>query len=86
MKKIANCIHHTHWDPLWYFTAQDAEVQFAYNMKEMLAAFEEGKISNFFLDGQTAALDDYLRLHPEDKEPISKLVREKKLFIGPFNS
>ncbi|MTI96937.1 MAG: PTS fructose transporter subunit IIA [Firmicutes bacterium] len=86
MKKIANCIHHTHWDPLWYFTAQDAMVQFTYNMKEMLAAFDDGKIENFFLDGQTAALDEYLELHPEDREKISKLVKEKKLFVGPFNS
>lgn len=86
MKQVANVIHHTHWDPIWYFTAQDAMVQFSYNMKELLKAFEDGLVNYFFLDGQTAALDEYLELHPEDREKIEKLVKEKKLFIGPFNS
>jgi mannosylglycerate hydrolase len=86
MKKIANSIHHTHWDPIWYFTAQDAFVQFSYNMKELLTAFDEGWVKNFFLDGQTAAIDEYLQTHPEDRERVKKLVEEKKLFIGPFHS
>lgn len=86
IKKIANCIHHTHWDPIWYFTAQDAMVQFSYNMKELLDAFEKGLVKDFFLDGQTAAIDEYLEIHPEDRERIKKWVQEKKLFIGPFHS
>ncbi len=85
-KKIANGIHHTHWDPIWYFTAQDALVQFSYNMKELLKAFDDGLVKDFFLDGQTAAIDEYLEIHPEDRERIEKLVKDKKLFIGPFNS
>ena len=85
-KIIAHCIHHTHWDPFWYFTAQDAMVVFSYNMKEMLRAFDEGKIEDFFLDGQTAALDEYVETHPEDKERICQLVINNKLIIGPFVS
>lgn len=86
MKKLAHCIHHTHWDLIWYFTTQDATVQFAYNMKEMLRGFENGSIENFFLDGQTVPIDDYIALHPEDKEQISQLIKENKLVIGPFQS
>jgi len=86
MKKTAYCIHHTHWDPLWYFTKEDAIVQFAYNMKELLAGFEQERIRNFFLDGQTKALEDYLAAHPADREKIECLIRLEKLFIGPFNS
>ena len=65
-KKIAHCIHHTHWDLIWYFTVQDAAVQFSYNMKEMIRGFKDGKIVNFFMDGQTAPIDEYLYMHPED--------------------
>lgn len=86
MKKIANSIHHTHWDPIWYFTAQDAFVQFSYNMKELLMAFDKGWVQNFFLDGQTAAIDEYLQTHPEDRERVKRLIEERKLFIGPFHS
>lgn len=86
MAKTAYCIHHTHWDLIWYFTAQDAAVQFAYNMKEMLAGFRDGKIENFFLDGQTAPLDEYLRLHPEDEAYVRELIAGGRLIIGPFQS
>ena len=86
MKKIAHCIHHTHWDLIWYFTVQDATVQFCYNMKELLRAFKCGRVQNFFLDGQMAPIDEYLILHPEDKEYISELMKEGKLVAGPFNS
>lgn len=84
--RVAHCIPHTHWDPFWYFTAQDSMVVFVYNMKEMIRAFESGEISYFFLDGQTVAIDEYLEIHPEDREIVKKLISEKKLVIGPFNS
>ncbi len=38
-KLIAHSIHHTHWDPYWWFTSQEAMVIFAYNVREMLEAF-----------------------------------------------
>lgn len=85
-RKIAHCIHHTHWDLIWYFTAQDAAVQFSYNMKELLRGFQEGKVENFFMDGQTAPIDEYLSMHPEDEACIRDLVTRGKLIIGPFNS
>ena len=86
MKKIAHCIHHTHWDLIWYFSVQDATVQFSYNMKEMLNGFRTGRISNFFLDGQTVPIAEYLELHPEDKEYVEELISAKKLIVGPFQS
>ena len=61
-------------------------VVFSYNMKEMLRAFEADKIKDFFLDGQTAAIDEYVAVHPEDEAKIRKLVEENKLTIGPFVS
>ena len=81
MKKTAHCIHHTHWDLIWYFTAQDATVQLCYNMKEMLEGFRSGRITDFFFDGQSAPMDEYRKLHPEDEAYIRTLVTEKKLVI-----
>ena len=82
----AHCIHHTHWDPYWWFTPQESNVVFCYNMREMLRAFESGEIEDFFLDGQTTATYEYLQTHPEDKEKVSKWVKNGKLAIGPFVS
>ncbi|MEA4821312.1 MAG: PTS fructose transporter subunit IIA, partial [Erysipelotrichales bacterium] len=86
MKKTANCIHHTHWDLLWYFTVQDAQTQFSYNFKELMKAFDQKKIKQFFFDGQTAPIDEYLKHNPKDYGKIKELVTNKKLIIGPFNS
>ncbi len=80
----AHVIHHTHWDPLWYFTKEDALVQFNHNFKEVLRGFKDKRITNFFCDGQSYAIDEYLKYHPEDKPLIATLIKEKRLMIGPF--
>lgn len=86
MKKTANCIHHTHWDLLWYFTVQDAQVQFSYNFKELLTALENDRVKQFYFDGQTAPIDEYLKNNPKDIDRVKKLVTDKRLIIGPLNS
>lgn len=83
-KKIAKVIHHTHWDNEWYFTEDDAYIQFLYNMQEILDSLELGECKYFLLDGQTAILEDYLSIFPEDLNRIKKLVEEKKLTVGPL--
>lgn len=52
----------------------------------MLDGFRTGRITNFFLDGQTVPIDEYITLHPEDEDYIKELISEKKLVIGPFQS
>lgn len=83
-KLIAHSIHHTHWDPYWWFAPQEAMVTFAYNLREMLEAFRSGEIDQFFLDGQTTAIFEYLQLHPEERDEVATWVGNGKLAIGPF--
>lgn len=85
-KLIAHGIHHTHWDPYWWFSHQESVTVFAYNMREMLRAFESGEIRDFFFDGQTDAIDEYLLMHPEDTPKVKELVTSGRLVIGPFVS
>ncbi|GAA0734023.1 hypothetical protein [Clostridium oceanicum] len=82
----ANVVQQVHWDPEWYFTEEDTTVQFAYNTKDLIDALEEGRLKQFFLDGRTDALEDYLLSHQEDRKRVEKLVQENKLFIGPFHA
>lgn len=86
MKKRAHSIHHTHWDLIWYFTVQDADVQFSYNMKEILDAFDNKEINNFYMDGQTAPIDDFINMFPQEEKRMQKYVKSGKLVVGPFNS
>src|SRR5699024_706335 len=38
----------------------------------------------FTLDGQTAAIEDYLEIRPEQRDRVAALVRDGRLAVGPF--
>ncbi|APX71413.1 alpha-mannosidase [Companilactobacillus allii] len=83
MKNI-HVIQHTHWDFEWYFTRNEAIIQFVYHMDEVFKALEDQIVDYYLLDGQMSILDDYLDAYPEKKEELSKWVRNGRLFIGPW--
>ncbi|MDU5109796.1 MAG: glycoside hydrolase family 38 C-terminal domain-containing protein [Clostridium sp.] len=85
-KATAHVLHHTHWDNEWYFSEQDSLIQFIYHMDELIEAFDNNEISKFFLDGQTAILDDYLKAVPNSIEKVKSLIKDKKLSVGPFHT
>ncbi|WP_413538566.1 glycoside hydrolase family 38 C-terminal domain-containing protein [Enterococcus malodoratus] len=77
-------VAHTHWDYEWYFTRQEARVQFIFHMDEVLAALENNQLDYYTLDGQMSIVEDYLTIFPEKEEQIKKLVTAGRLFIGPW--
>jgi len=79
-----NLVNHTHWDREWYFTTTDALVLSDQLFTEALDELEKNKDANFCLDGQTSIVDEYVEIHPEAKERIQKLVKEGRLFVGPW--
>lgn len=79
-----NLVNHTHWDREWYFTTMDALVLSDQLFTEVLDELESHQDANFCLDGQTSIVDEYVDIHPEAKERIQKLVKEGRLFIGPW--
>lgn len=83
MKKV-HVIQHTHWDFEWYFTRNEAMIQFVYHMDEVFAALKKQQVDYYLLDGQMSILDDYLDAYPEKKSEIIKWVRAGRLFIGPW--
>ncbi|MDN6196408.1 MAG: alpha-mannosidase, partial [Atopostipes suicloacalis] len=83
MKKIYT-IAHTHWDYEWYFTKQEASVQFAFHMDELLKALDENLIDYYLLDGQSSILEDYLTSFPEKKDKVKEYISMGRLFTGPW--
>lgn len=83
MKKI-HVVAHTHWDREWYFSDNEAFIQFSYHMDEVIYALENNELDYYYLDGQLSILDDYLKVYPEKEAMIIKLVTASKLFIGPW--
>ena len=83
MKKVIAYVH-SHWDREWYREFEEFRLRLIEVFDEVLQALETNELPCFYFDGQTAALEDYLEIKPEKTELIKKLVKSKKLRIGPF--
>ncbi|SHH66662.1 mannosylglycerate hydrolase [Clostridium grantii] len=84
MKKV-HVVPHMHWDREWYFTTEESRILLVNNMEEILEMLETNENYPYFvMDGQTAIIEDYLEVKPENKERLRKLVQAGKLIIGPW--
>lgn len=84
MKKI-HIVPHMHWDREWYFTTEESRILLVNNMEEIMTMLEENDDYPYYvLDGQTAILEDYFAVKPENKERVKALVQKGKLIIGPW--
>jgi len=84
-QKTAYIVSHTHWDREWYLTYHQFRVKLVGIVKGILSKLENDiDFKYFLLDGQAIAVEDYLEVCPEDRERIVKLVKAKRLGIGPW--
>lgn len=76
---------HMHWDREWYFTTEESRILLVNNMEEILVRLEQDEEYKYYvLDGQTAILEDYFAIKPENKARVKALVEAGKLIIGPW--
>lgn len=85
-KNTVTVFAHTHWDREWYRTFEEFRLRLIEAVDEIISQLEQNKIKSFYLDGQTVVIDDYLEIYPEKLEKIKKLIKRKKLFVGPWYS
>ncbi|NJQ14243.1 glycoside hydrolase family 38 N-terminal domain-containing protein [Streptomyces bohaiensis] len=78
-------VPHTHWDREWYLPFQRFRLQLVNLLDELLDTMERDDRHRFTLDGQLAAVDDYLEVRPEARERIVSLVKAGRLAIGPWD-
>lgn len=83
MKKIIAYVH-THWDREWYREFEEFRLRLIEVFDDILSKLESGDLPSFYFDGQTSALEDYLEIHPENTRLVKDLIKQKRLFIGPF--
>lgn len=75
----------THWDREWYTPFQEFRIRLVDMMNKMIDILEnDKKFGVFHLDGQTIVLEDYLEIHPENKERVTELIKSGKLIVGPW--
>ena len=78
-------VSHSHWDREWYFPFDRFRAMLVDMIEDLLVIFKRDRAFNSYtLDGQMAAVMDYLEVRPDRKQAIKNLVRLKKLFIGPW--
>src|SRR5690625_3693852 len=77
-------VPHTHWDREWYEPHEVLRLRLVHVLDDVVTRLETDPEFRFTLDGQTAAIEDYLQIRPEMRERVAALVRAGRLAIGPF--
>lgn len=77
-------VPHTHWDREWYEPFQRFRLRLVDLLDEVLDQAEADPRFRFTLDGQMAAVDDYLEVRGENRERIAALVAAGRFAVGPW--
>ncbi|WP_251548936.1 glycoside hydrolase family 38 C-terminal domain-containing protein [Neobacillus muris] len=78
-------VPHSHWDREWYFTIEDSNILLAENLDCLLDVLEnDPDFSGYVFDAQASLIEEYLKICPENKERLASLIREKRIFFGPW--
>lgn len=84
MKKVY-VVPHSHWDREWYFTLEDSNVLLGENLTHLIKFLENHeKFSSYSFDAQASVLDEYMKIYPENFERLSALIKERRIFVGPW--
>ena len=77
-------VPHTHWDREWYEPFQVFRFKLVQMFDTVLKMAEEDTRFRFTLDGQTAAIEDYLEIRPENEDRVRAIVASGQLALGPW--
>lgn len=82
---VYHVISHTHWDREWYLTFEQFRVRLVDLIDNLLQLLDEDPdFKHFHLDGQTIIIEDYLAVHPHQKERLERHIRSGRILIGPW--
>lgn len=77
-------VPHTHWDREWYEPFQVFRFKLVQMFDVVLDMAEADPRFRFTLDGQTAAIEDYLEIRPENEGRVRAIVASGQLALGPW--
>ncbi|WP_231979512.1 glycoside hydrolase family 38 N-terminal domain-containing protein [Tessaracoccus coleopterorum] len=77
-------VPHTHWDREWYEPHDVFRARLVSMLDSLLTMLEGEPAYRFTLDGQSAAIDDYLEIRPEETARVRAAVARGQLALGPF--
>lgn len=77
-------VPHTHWDREWYEPHDVFRARLVAMLDDLLTMLEREPAYKFSLDGQSAAIEDYLEIRPEAADRVRAAVARGQLALGPF--
>ena len=84
MQNSAVFVPHFHWDREWYEPFQVFRHRLVAALDTVLETAEANPDFRFTVDGQMAAVEDYLEMRPENRDRVMALVANGQLAIGPW--
>lgn len=82
--RLVHLVPHTHWDREWYEPFQRFRMRLVDLLDQVLERAEADPDFRFTMDGQMAAIEDYLEIRPEAAPRLRALVEAGQLAIGPW--
>lgn len=83
--KEIHIVNNTHWDREWRMSFQRTRMMLVKMMDGLLDLLEKHpEYKSYTLDSHTIMLEDYLAIRPENEGRIKRLVKARRLFIGPW--
>lgn len=78
-------VPHTHWDRAWYVPFEEFRLRLVRMVDRLVYTLEhDPEFRCFTLDGQAIVLRDYLEIRPQMVERLRRLVKARRLYIGPW--
>jgi hypothetical protein len=78
-------VPHTHWDREWYESFEIFRLKLVDTLDTLVNLLESDPSYGWFLlDGQMAAVDDYLEIRPEAAGRVRELASSGRLTVGPW--
>ncbi|TDT61335.1 glycoside hydrolase family 38 C-terminal domain-containing protein [Fonticella tunisiensis] len=78
-------VPHSHWDREWYFTIEDSNVLLCENLLHLMDVLESNEeYTGYVFDGQLSIVEEFLKICPEEEERLKRLIRDKRIFVGPW--
>ncbi|GAB7106737.1 hypothetical protein JCM4814A_50510 [Streptomyces phaeofaciens JCM 4814] len=84
MPNSAVFVPHFHWDREWYEPFQVFRHRLVAALDTVLETAEANPDFRFTVDGQMAAVEDYLEMRPENRDRVAALVADGRLAVGPW--
>ena len=85
MPRTVAVVPHTHWDREWYEPFEIFRMRLVDTLDTLVELMESDLSYGWFLlDGQMAAVDDYLEVRPQATDRLRELAASGRITVGPW--